>query len=199
MIDVEQHPTGILVGYARTSTTDQIAGLEDQIEELKKAGCTRIFSEHVSAVDRHRPQLEAALDWVRSGDTLVFTKPDRASRSVTDLLGNIVERLKAKGVTVRILSMHLDTGNPTSNLILTILAGVGCWEREAMLERQRAGISRAKAEGKYRGRAPTARAKAGEVRRLKAEGKSIPQIVQETGVSRASVYRALNEVAPASA
>ena len=197
MIDVEQHPTGILVGYARTSTTDQVAGLEDQIAELKKAGCTRIFSEHVSAVDRHRPQLEAAMDWVRSGDTLVFTKPDRASRSVTDLLGNIVERLKAKGVAVRILSMHLDTGNPTSNLILTILAGVGCWEREAMLERQRAGIAKAKAEGKYRGRAPTARAKAGEVRRLKAEGRSIPEIIQATGVSRASIYRALNDVVAA--
>lgn len=195
MTDVEQHLTGALVGYARTSTSDQVAGLEDQIAELTRAGCTRIFSEHVSAVERHRPQLEAALDWVRSGDTLVFTKPDRASRSVTDLLGNIVERLKAKGVTVRILSMHLDTGNPTSNLILTILAGVGCWEREAMLERQRAGISRAKAEGKYKGRAPTARAKAPDVRRLKAEGKTIPEIIAATGISRASIYRAINEAA----
>ena len=61
-----------------------------------------------------------------------------------------------------------------------------------MLERQRAGISRAKAQGKYRGRAPTARAKAPEVLRLKAEGKSVPEIVRATGVSRASVYRALN-------
>jgi DNA invertase Pin-like site-specific DNA recombinase len=197
MSHVEQHTTGTLVGYARTSGPTQIAGLEDQIEELKKAGCTRIFSEHISGVEHRRPQLEAAMDWVRSGDTLVFTKPDRASRSVTDLLGNIVERLKAKGVAVRILSMHLDTGNPTSNLILTILAGVGCWEREAMLERQRAGIAKAKAEGKYRGRAPTARAKAHEVRRLKAEGKTVPEIVKETGVSRASVYRALNDVAEA--
>lgn len=197
MTDVEQHPTGVMVGYARTSGPTQIAGLESQIHDLKAAGCTRIFSEHISGVERHRPQLEAAMDWVRSGDTLVFTKPDRASRSVTDLLGNIVERLKAKGVTVRILSMHLDTGNPTSNLILTILAGVGCWEREAMLERQRAGIAKAKAEGKYRGRAPTARAKAHEVRRLKAEGKSIPEIIAATGISRASIYRALNDPAQA--
>ncbi len=194
MTSVEQHPTGTLVGYARTSTTDQIAGLEHQVEELKGAGCARIFAEHVSAVERHRPELESALDWLRSGDTFIVTKPDRLARSVTDLLG-IVERLKAKGVTVRILSMHLDTGNPTSNLILTILAGVGCWEREAMLERQRAGIAKAKAEGKYRGRAPTARAKAQEVRRLKAEGKTIPEIVATTGVSRASVYRAINEAA----
>jgi DNA invertase Pin-like site-specific DNA recombinase len=197
MTDVEQqHPTGALVGYGRTSTSDQIAGLESQIADLKAAGCTRIFSEHVSAVDRHRPQLEAALDWVRSGDTFLATKPDRLARNVVELL-SIVDRLKAKGVGLRILSMHLDTSNPTSMLTLSIMAAVGQWEREIMLERQRAGISRAKAEGKYRGRAPTARAKAHEVRRLKAEGKSIPEIIKETGVSRASVYRALNDVAAA--
>jgi DNA invertase Pin-like site-specific DNA recombinase len=197
MTSVEhQHPTGAAVGYARTSGPTQVAGLEDQIADLKAAGCTRIFSEHVSAVDRHRPELEAALDWLRSGDTFLATKPDRIARSVTDLLG-IVERLKAKGVTVRILSMHLDTANSTSMLSLSILAAVSQWEREIMLERQRAGIAKAKAEGRYKGRAPTARNKAGEVRRLKAEGKSIPEIIQATGVSRASVYRALNDPAQA--
>ena len=193
MTHVEQtHADGAVVGYARTSTTDQIAGLEDQIVELTKAGCGRIFQEHVSAVERHRPELESALDWLRSGDTFVVSKPDRLARSVTDLL-SIVERLKAKGVTVRILSMHLDTANPTSMLTLTVLAGVSQWEREIMLERQRAGIAKARAEGRYKGRAPTARAKAGEVRRLKAQGQTISQIVEATGVSRASVYRALNE------
>lgn len=192
MTSVEQQVTnGALVGYARTSTDDQIAGLEAQIAELKAAGCTRIFSEHVSALDPKRPELMAALDWVRAGDVFIVTKPDRLARSVTDMLG-IVDRLKAKGVSVRILSMHLDTGNPTSNLILTILAGVGCWEREAMLERQRAGIARAKTQGKYKGRAPTARAKADEVRRLKAEGRTVAEIVTATGISRASIYRALN-------
>ncbi|CAN1562391.1 PinR Site-specific recombinases, DNA invertase Pin homologs [Caulobacteraceae bacterium] len=197
MTDVEQeHPTGVVVGYARTSGPTQIAGLEGQIEELKRAGCTRIFSEHISGVERHRPQLEAALDWARSGDTLVFTKPDRASRSVTDLL-SIVERLKAKGVNLRILSMHLDSSSPTSVLALSILGCVATWERDSMLERQRWGIAKAKAEGKYRGRAPTARAKAHEVRRLKAEGKTIPEIIQATGISRASIYRALNDVAAA--
>lgn len=187
-----EHLPGALVGYGRTSTADQVAGLEDQIADLKRAGCSRIFAEHVSAVERHRPELEAALDWLRSGDTFIVTKPDRLARSVTDLLG-IVERLKAKGVTVRILSMHLDTSNPTSMLTLSIMASIGQWEREIMLERQRAGIAKAKAAGKYRGRAPTARAKAHEVRRLKAEGRTINQIVEEIGVSRASVYRALND------
>ncbi len=197
MTSVEhQHPTGAAVGYARTSTTDQVAGLESQIADLKAAGCTRIFAEHVSAVERHRPELEAALDWLRSGDTFIVTKPDRLARSVTDLL-SLVDRLRAKSVTVKILAMHLDTSNPTSMLSLSILAAVSQWEREIMLERQRAGISRAKAEGKYRGRAPTARAKAHEVRRLKAEGKTVPEIIQATGVSRASIYRALNDVAEA--
>lgn len=187
-----EHLPGALVGYGRTSTADQIAGLEDQIAELKRAGCTRIFAEHVSAVERHRPELEGALDWLRTGDTFIVTKPDRLARSVIDLLG-IVDRLKAKGVTLRILSMHLDTGNPTSMLSLSIISSVGQWEREIMLERQRAGIAKARAEGKYRGRAPTARAKAPEVRRLRAEGRTISQIVEEMGVSRASVYRALND------
>jgi len=186
--------TGAIIGYARTSTTDQQAGLEAQIEELQQDGCTRIFQEKVSAVDRSRPQLEAALDWVRAGDVFVVTKPDRLARNVIDLLG-IIERLRAKGVTVRILSMNLQTGNATSNLILTLLAGVASWEREIMLERQRAGIAKAKAEGKYRGRAPTARNKTPEVLRLKSEGKSVDQIAKETGISRASIYRALAEAA----
>ena len=193
MSHVEQtHPAGTLVGYARTSTADQIAGLEHQIEELKRSGCSRIFAEHVSAVERQRPELEAALDWVRSGDTFIVTKPDRLARNVVELLST-VERLKAKGVTVRILSMHLDTGNPTSNLILTILAGVGSWEREVMLERQKIGIAKAKADGKYRGRAPTARAKTPEVLRLKADGLTAADIARTVGISRASVYRALAE------
>lgn len=193
MSHVEQtHPTGTLVGYGRTSTTDQRAGLEDQIEALKKAGCVRIFAEHASAVDRHRPELEAALDWLRSGDTFIVTKPDRLARSVTDLL-SIVSTLQAKDVTVRILSLNLTTGDPTSNLVLSLLGSISCWEREIMLERQKAGIAKAKAEGKYRGRAPTARSKADDIRRLKADGRTIPEIVAATGVSRASVYRALNE------
>ena len=184
--------SGAIVGYGRTSTAEQSAGLEAQIAELEAAGCTRIFSEQVSGADTARPELQAALDWVRAGDVFVVTKPERLARNVIDLLG-IVERLRAKGVTVRILAMHLDTGNPTSNLILTILAGVGSWEREIMLERQRAGIAKAKAEGRYRGRSPTARAKTPEVMQMKAEGKTVAQIASSVGISRASVYRAFAE------
>lgn len=187
-------PPGAIIGYARTSTLDQKAGLQSQIEELQAAGCTRIFQEQVSGMDTARPQLQAALDWVRAGDVFVVTKPDRLSRNVRDLLA-LVDLLKAKEVTVRILAMHLDTGNPTSNLILVILSGVNSWEVEVMKERQRAGIFAAKAAGKYKGRAPTARAKTPEVLRLKADGKTVAEIAQETGISRASIYRAFAEAA----
>ncbi|MNY48303.1 putative DNA-invertase from lambdoid prophage Rac [compost metagenome] len=87
--------------------------------------------------------------------------------------------------------MDLDTGTATGRLVLTVLAGIATFERSLMLERQRAGIAKAKAEGKYKGRAPTARAKAGEIMSLKEQGTSIPEIVKATGASRASIYRVL--------
>ena len=87
---------GILVGYARTSTTDQQAGLDAQIRDLKAAGCEEIFSEQVSALGQ-RDRLKEALRFVRRGDTLVVCKPDRLARSTTDLL-RIVEDLDRRGV-----------------------------------------------------------------------------------------------------
>ncbi|WP_172272288.1 recombinase family protein [Caulobacter sp. RHG1] len=179
---------GALIGYARTSTADQHAGLDDQIAELQAAGCTKIFSEKVSGVDADRPQLRAALDYLRDGDSFIVCKPDRLARSTLDLL-NIVKRLKERGVNVVIRSMGLTTNTATGELILTVLAAVGSFERAIMLERQRVGIAAAKAAGKYVGRAPTARNKSSEILKLKAEGKSVAEIVKATGVSRRSVYR----------
>ncbi len=176
-----------VVGYARTSTADQRAGLQAQIDELEAAGCHRVFHEHASAFGR-RPQLDGALDWVRAGDVLVVTKPDRLARNVTDLL-SLVELLRRRDVTLRILSMNLDTSNPTSMLALSLLSAVGLWEREAMLERQRAGIAKAKAEGKYKGRAPTARQKSAEILAMLGQGARVVDVVREVGVSRASIYR----------
>lgn len=186
--------TGALVGYARTSTAEQQAGLEAQVAELEAIGCAKVFQEHVSSVDAQRPQLRAALDWVRDGDTFIVTRPDRLARSVTDLL-KIVEDLKARNVTVRIMSMGVDTSTATGMLILQVLGAVSQWERSVMLERQRHGIAKAKTDGKYRGRAPTARAKTPEVLQMKAEGKTVAQIAEAVGISRASVYRAFAETA----
>lgn len=188
--------TTALVGYARTSTTDQKAGLEAQLRDLEAAGCTKIFREELSSVAATRPQLEATLEYVRQGDTLVVTKLDRLARSVSDLVA-IQGRLARKGVGLRILALNLDTSTSTGKLMVNLLGSIAEFERELMLERQREGIAKAKADGKYTGRQPTARAKAKEVMRLREEGKSAADIVRAVGISRASVFRILAENAPA--
>ena len=86
----------------------------------------------------------------------------------------------------------LDTRNPTSKLMLTILAAVAAWEREIMLERQREGIAKAKEEGRYKGRTPTARRHADAVRELRDQGVSPTAIAAQVGINRASVYRILS-------
>jgi DNA invertase Pin-like site-specific DNA recombinase len=183
-------PQGHLVGYARTSTTDQKAGLAAQRRDLKAAGCVKVFHEELSSVATRRPQLEAALDYVRGGDTFIVTKPDRLARSTLDLL-QIAKRLEGRSVRLRILSLDLDTATPTGKLMLTVLGGIASFERDLMLERQREGIAKAKAEGKYKGRAPTARRKAADVVRLKAEGLTGDAIAAQLGIGRASVFRIL--------
>ncbi len=183
--------SGAVIGYARTSTIEQEAGLAAQERDLRAAGCARVFSEQVSSVATVRPQLAAALDYLRPGDVLVVTKPDRLARSTSDLLG-IVETLKGRGVGLRILSMgggELDTRSPTGLLMVTMLGAIAAFERELMLERQREGIRRAAEEGKYKGRAPTARAKAKQVAELVAEGVGPSEIARRLGIGRASVYR----------
>ncbi|GGC65100.1 integrase [Siccirubricoccus deserti] len=180
------------IGYARTSTTDQEAGLEAQERDLTAAGCAKLFAERVSSVAK-RARLDAALDFVREGDTLTVTKPDRLARSVSDLLA-IVARLEAKGVALRVLSMggaEVDTRTPTGRLMLTMLGAVAEFERALILERQREGIAKAKAEGRYKGRAPTAQAKRPDVVKLIAEGVRPTEIAKRLGIGRASVYRVL--------
>lgn len=183
----------MIVGYARTSTLDQKAGLEAQQTELRAAGCEKVFVEQVSSVDvRARERLAEALDYIREGDTVVVTKLDRLARSVAHLL-EVLEAISSKGASLRILSMGIDTGTATGKLMLTILGGVAEFEREIMLERQREGIAKAKAAGKYKGRKPTARAKADEVLALKAEGIGPSEIARRIGIGRASVYRILDD------
>jgi DNA invertase Pin-like site-specific DNA recombinase len=178
---------GMMIGYARTSTADQTAGLEAQHRELAEAECSKIFSEQVSSVDK-RPQLEAALEFIREGDRLVVTKLDRLARSVADLV-KITARLEAKSVTLVIRSLNIDTATPTGKLMLNLIGSIAQFEREIMLERQREGIASAKADGKYKGRQPTARKQSAEVLELKAAGKKPMEIASKLGISRASVFR----------
>jgi DNA invertase Pin-like site-specific DNA recombinase len=178
----------MLIGYARTSTIEQEAGLEAQLRDL--ADCERVFSEQASSVANNRRQLAAALEFVRTGDVLVVTKLDRLARSVAHLV-EIVETLERKGVALRILSLGIDTGTPSGKLVLHVLGAIAEFERSLMLERQREGIAKAKAAGKYKGRKPTARAKAEAVRALKADGLGGSAIANRLGIGRSSVYRIL--------
>ena len=176
----------MIVGYARTSTTEQVAGFEAQERDLKTIGAERVFSEQVSSIGA-RPELEAALAYIRDGDVFAVTKLDRLARSVANLL-EIVIRIEAKGATLRILNLGLDTATPTGKLMLTVMGGVAEFERSMMLERQREGIAKAKSEGIYRGRKPTARAKAAEVAEMKAAGMSVRAIAEALGISVGSVH-----------
>src|SRR5437763_8772603 len=146
---------GMLIGYARTSTLDQTAGFEAQLGELAQAGCEKVFREQVSSV-APRAQLEAALEYIREGDVLVVCKLDRLARSTQHLL-EIVERVKRKGAHLHVLNLGMDTSTATGKLLLTMIGAIA--QFEMMLERQREGIAKARSEGKYKGRAPTARAK----------------------------------------
>ena len=183
----------MIIGYGRTSTTDQTSGLAGQERDLKAAGATKLFTEQVSSVAQ-RAKLAECLAFLRDGDVLMVTKPDRLARSTAELLA-IEADLSRRGVGLVVLSMggeRLDTRNPTSKLMLTILAGVATWEREIMLERQREGIAKAKEEGKYKGR--PASIDAAEIRRLTAT-MGPAAIARHLGIARSSVYRMLEQPA----
>lgn len=186
-----------IVGYARTSTHDQVAGLEAQKRDLLAAGCQHICAEQVSSV-AERGELNRALAMVGPGDTLVVTKPDRLARSTAALL-TIEADLSRRDVGLIVLSMggqKFDTRNPTAKLILTILAGVATWEREIMLERQREGIAKAKADGKYAARNPAATAMADSVRILRESGEDTTGIATKFGISDRHVRRLLKAAKP---
>lgn len=183
----------MLIGLARTSTLEQEAGLEAQKRMLSAAGVEKLFVEQTSSVGP-RPALEAAIEFAREGDTLCVTDLSRLARGVHDFC-RTQARLAEKRADLRVLNLGLDTATPTGKLMLNVLASVAQFEREIMLERQREGIARAKAEKRYKGRAPTAQAKAEEVRTMAAAGVKKAVIAAELGISARSVFRILRHAA----
>ena len=183
----------MLIGYARTSTQDQKYSLEAQVEELKAAGCERLYQEEVSSVDSQRVELENALDYIREGDVLVVKKLDRLARSVADTV-KIIERLEAKKAGLKILNMKIDTTTPEGRLQFNLFAAIAQFEREVMLERQKVGIAKAKADGKYKGRKPTSDDKKAEILKLAAQGNMTKEEIRKAvNVGITTVYRVLKE------
>lgn len=179
----------MLIGLARTSTLEQEAGLDAQKRALTAAGVEKLFVEQTSSVGP-RPALEAAIEFGREGDTLAVTDLSRLARSVPDFC-RIQARLAVKRIELRVLNLGLDTVNPTGKLMLNLLASIAQWEREMMLERQREGVAKAKLDGRYKGRAPTARRKAEQVYALADRGVRKTAIAVELGMSERSVFRLL--------
>lgn len=179
-----------IVGYARVSTVDQ--DLTAQLEQLQSVKCDRVYQEKISGAKQDRPELSAMLDYVREGDTVICCKLDRIARSTKHLL-EIVENLEKKKVAFKVLNINLDTSTPTGKLMLSMLAAIGQFEREMMLERQKEGIKVAKEAGAYKGRKATARAKSTEVMQLIGEGLTKEATAERLGIGVASVYRIAKE------
>ena len=142
----------MLVGYARVSTLDQKPAL--QTDALTSAGCERIFTETASGAQRDRPELKAALAYLRAGDTLVVWKLDRLARSMRQLI-ETVEDLQARGIALRSLTESIDTATSGGRLVFHIFGALAEFERAVIRERTRAGLEAARARGKKGGRPPT--------------------------------------------
>ncbi len=139
------------VGYVRVSTTDQ--NLDRQYALMEKYNVDKIFEDKASGKNLDRKGLDAALSYLRSGDTLYIESFSRLSRTTVELL-QITERLEKMGVRLVSVKEMLDTHSPTGKLQLTMIAAVYQFEREIMLERQAEGITCAKQKGAYKGRKP---------------------------------------------
>lgn len=180
-----------LVAYIRVSSIGQ--SLEVQRDKMLALGVEpeQIFEEKRSGVDSNRPALREALRFARKGDSFVITKIDRLARSATDLL-SIVQELQRKCVELRVLDQNIDTSTPAGRAMLQMLAVFAEFETAIRSERQMDGIAKAKENGIKFGRRPQVTFDVVEkIRKMRAEGLKIKEIMSEFQLSKASVYRAL--------
>ena len=178
-----------LVGYARVSTDEQTTAL--QLDALRSAGCAVIHEDSASGASRSRPGLDRALADVVAGDTLVVWKLDRLGRSIRDLI-DIADLLRERGVAMRSLTEHIDTGSAAGELFYHILGSFAHFERSVLRERTAAGRAAAKSRGEHLGR-PFALtpAQVREAKQMLARGESPNQVARVLRVGRSTLYRAL--------
>jgi DNA invertase Pin-like site-specific DNA recombinase len=179
-----------LVGYARVSTRDQTPAL--QLDALRAAGCRRVFEETASGAQRDRPQLKAALDYLREGDTLVVWKLDRLARSTQQLIGT-VEELARRGVGFRCLTQDIDTTSAGGRLVFTIFSAIAEFEREIIRERTRAGLDAARARGRKGGRPRKLKPKDLAAARalLRDPELTVDDVARRLGVAPSTLYASL--------
>ena len=180
-----------IVGYARVSTVGQ--SLDVQLSKLRAYGCDPIFSDKHTGTTADRPSLKECRNYLRKGDSLVITKMDRLARS-TFHLTQIAEELKVKGADLVVLDQNIDTSTPTGKLLFNMLASIAEFETEIRRERQLEGIEKAKEKGVQFGRkAKLTDNEVQELRKKRADGVLIKDLMSCYGLSKASVYRLLAE------
>ena len=182
-------PAGQVVGYARVSSPDQ--NLDRQTTRLTEAGAQKMFTDTLSGSTRDRPGLDAAINYLRAGDTLLIVSMDRLARSLVDL-HTLVDDLTNSGVTVKFLQegqTYSTDPSPTGRLLLGMLGAVAEFERSIIRERQAEGIARAKARGVYKGRNPIPQEKLTAARKLIAQGIPKARVARDLGISRSTLYK----------
>ena len=181
---------GHAFGYARVSTGDQDARL--QHDALEAAGCYKVFTDTASGALASRPELGKLLDQLRPGDTLVVWRLDRLGRSIRHLIDQLTE-LQERGIEFRSLQENIDTGSSGGRLVFHIFASLAEFERDLISERTHAGLEAARARGRVGGRPPLLSGdKLRTARKLyEQQDMTVAQIGEVLGVSRTTVYRAL--------
>lgn len=181
-----------LIGYARVSSVGQ--SLDVQLGKLQH--CGKIYEEKKSGAAGRRPRLEACIEYVREGDTLVVTRLDRLARSTLHLC-QIAEELKRKGVSLQVLDQNIDTGDATGRLLFNMLGAIAQFETEIRAERQLDGIQKAKERGVHFGRQKSlTKQQTAELRQRRAEGELIKTLMKDYDLSKATIYRYLNDGSP---
>lgn len=181
---------GELLGYARVSTAEQNADL--QVDELTAAGCYRVWTDHASGTLERRPQLDEVLDRLRPGDTLVVWRLDRLGRSLRHLI-DTVNGLDERQVGFRSLRENIDTTTAGGRLVFHLFGSLAQFEREIIRDRTVAGLAAARARGRVGGRpSKLSEEQRRQARRMyDARELTVEQIGGVLGVSRTSIYRAL--------
>ena len=182
--------TWVNIGYWRISTNDQ--NLDLQLDELKKAGCERIFQDIASGAKSDRKGLKEAIEFARSGDVIVCWKLDRVGRSLRDLIETI-NTLKDRGIGFRCLTQQLDTTTPSGMLIFHVFGAMSEFERSLIQERTQAGLQAARARGRLGGRPKLDNSQRIEIAAsLYNDGKvSVAEICKNLKISKATFYRDL--------
>ena len=157
----------MLVGYARVSTMDQNPAL--QMDALRAAGCEKIYTEKASGSHRDRPQLKAAMEYLRDGDTLVVWKLSRLARSLTQVIKTASD-IADRGIALKVLTQNIDTSTPEGRLFFHMTAAFDEFQRELIVENTRAGLKAAAKQGRRGGRPKAMNEQNHQTRRGHAQG-----------------------------